>query len=91
MKVWMREPGEELARCELTHLEREPIDVGLARQQHAQLARTLEELGCDGAVFAPYLLAVLADADHSRYGVLCMCCCKSAPRRGTHSAHADGL
>lgn len=50
MKVWMREPGEELARCELTHVEREPIDVGLARQQHAQLARTLEELGCDVCV-----------------------------------------
>ena len=63
----------------------------LAFSMEEWLTGRLEELGCDGAVFAPYLLAVLADADHSRYGVLCMCCCKSAPRRGTHSAHADGL
>ena len=63
----------------------------LAFSMEEWLTGRLEELGCDGAVFAPYLLAVLADADHSRYGVLCMCCSKSAPRRGTHSAHADGL
>jgi dimethylargininase len=27
-------PGPELARCELTHLERVPIDIGRARSQH---------------------------------------------------------
>jgi dimethylargininase len=35
------------ARCELTHLTREPIDVGLAERQHAAYEALLAELGCD--------------------------------------------
>jgi dimethylargininase len=35
-----------MARCELTHLARSPIDVALAQQQHARYARTLASLGC---------------------------------------------
>jgi dimethylargininase len=35
-----------LALCELTHLEREPIDVALAAAQHATYERTLESLEC---------------------------------------------
>lgn len=34
------------ARCELTHLTREPIDVGLAERQHAAYEALLAELGC---------------------------------------------
>ncbi len=34
------------AACELTHLAREPIDVALARRQHAAYEALLEELGC---------------------------------------------
>src|SRR6185503_1062775 len=33
------------AACELTHLPREPIDVGLAARQHAAYEALLEELG----------------------------------------------
>ena len=36
-----------LAECELTHLERQPIDVELAAAQHHQYERLLEELGCE--------------------------------------------
>lgn len=37
-------PGIE--RCELTHLERQPIDVDVARAQHRQYESCLAELGC---------------------------------------------
>jgi dimethylargininase len=33
-------------RCELTHVDRSPIDVDLARAQHAAYERALESLGC---------------------------------------------
>lgn len=33
-------------RCELTHVDRSPIDVNLARAQHAAYERALESLGC---------------------------------------------
>lgn len=32
--------------CELTHLQREPIDVERARSEHAEYIATLESLGC---------------------------------------------
>jgi len=35
------------AECELTHLTREPIDVGLAQRQHAAYEALLAELGCE--------------------------------------------
>ena len=41
-----RPVSESIARCELTHLERAPIDVGRARRQHDAYERLLEELGC---------------------------------------------
>ena len=41
-----REVSESIARCELTHLEREPIDVGRARAQHAAYESALRTLGC---------------------------------------------
>lgn len=34
------------ADCELTHLSREPIDLGRARRQHAAYEAALEALGC---------------------------------------------
>lgn len=36
-----------LARCELTHLSREPIDAGRAAAQHAEYERALEALGLE--------------------------------------------
>ena len=36
-----------LTACELTHLERVPIDVARARQQHAEYERILASLGCE--------------------------------------------
>ncbi len=33
-------------RCELTHLEREPIDLALAREQHRGYELLLQQLGC---------------------------------------------
>ena len=41
-----REVSPAFARCELTHLTREPIDLGLAARQHAAYEALLEELGC---------------------------------------------
>lgn len=35
-----------MARCELTHLARSPIDVALANQQHQHYCRVLASLGC---------------------------------------------
>ncbi len=41
-----REVSDTIARCELTHLERQPIDLGRARAQHAAYERALEAAGC---------------------------------------------
>jgi len=36
-----------ISRCELTHLARQPIDLDLARAQHAGYERCLRALGCE--------------------------------------------
>lgn len=36
-----------LARCELTHLQRTPIDLALAEAQHARYEQALAALGCE--------------------------------------------
>ena len=41
-----REVSPSIERCELVHLARQPIDVGVARSQHAQYERCLADLGC---------------------------------------------
>jgi dimethylargininase len=41
-----RELGPGIQNCELTHLEREPIDVDRARAQHRQYEKCLADLGC---------------------------------------------
>jgi|SRR5712691_5098187 len=41
-----RELSPSIARCQLTHLDREAIDVNLARQQHAAYEMRLREAGC---------------------------------------------
>lgn len=41
-----RSPTPAIRNCELTHLNRAPIDVDRARRQHAEYERQLEELGC---------------------------------------------
>ena len=38
---------QSLRDCELTHLQRAPIDVALARAQHAEYERALTSLGCE--------------------------------------------
>jgi dimethylargininase len=43
----VRPPTDALARCELTHLAREPLDVALARAQHAGYVAVLRELGAE--------------------------------------------
>jgi dimethylargininase len=57
MTIWMtgrprlvaitRQVSPAFAECELTHLTREPIDVGLAQRQHAAYEALLAELGCE--------------------------------------------
>ena len=42
-----REISPRFAECELTHIERTPIDLELARRQHRAYVRMLRELGCD--------------------------------------------
>jgi dimethylargininase len=41
-----REISPAIAQCELTHLERVPIDLDIARQQHESYERALSDLGC---------------------------------------------
>jgi dimethylargininase len=41
-----REVSPAIARCELTHLERVPIDPEVARRQHADYERCLAAAGC---------------------------------------------
>lgn len=42
-----RQVSPSIDRCELTHLEREPIDVDLARRQHGEYEGTLARFGCE--------------------------------------------
>jgi dimethylargininase len=41
-----RHVSPAIGSCELTHLEREPIDLARAREQHAAYVRALESAGC---------------------------------------------
>src|SRR5437867_2837358 len=41
-----RDISPAIARCELTHLDRQPIDVDLARAQHRAYEACLTEAGC---------------------------------------------
>jgi dimethylargininase len=41
-----RKVSPAITRCELTHLQREPIDLALAAEQHAAYERQLADLGC---------------------------------------------
>ncbi len=42
-----RPPTEALLQCELTHIERKPIDFRIAEAQHKAYERTLSELGAE--------------------------------------------
>lgn len=41
-----RKISSAMMRCELTHLQRTPIDVALAREQHHAYEQVLRDLGC---------------------------------------------
>ncbi len=47
MLALTREVSESIGRCELTHLDRTPIDVTRARRQHDAYEETLIGLGCE--------------------------------------------
>ena len=42
-----REISPRFAECEITHIERTPIDLNRARSQHRAYVNALKELGCD--------------------------------------------
>jgi dimethylargininase len=46
MHALIRSVSPAMARCELTHLARSPIDVALAERQHAAYSHALAALGC---------------------------------------------
>jgi dimethylargininase len=46
MLALTREVSPAIDRCELTHLSRQPIDLGWARVQHAAFEQILVQLGC---------------------------------------------
>ena len=48
-----RNVSPAMARCELTHLARVPIDPGVAARQHRNYERALERLGCRVEHVAP--------------------------------------
>ena len=54
MIAFLREVSPRLDRCELMHVARRPIDLALARAQHAQYAKALEDLGVN-VEFVPAL------------------------------------
>ena len=41
-----REVSPRFNECEITHIERTPIDISLARAQHAEYIQALKSLGC---------------------------------------------
>ena len=43
----VREVSAALEHCQLSFVAREPIDLGLARQQHAAYVQALADLGCE--------------------------------------------
>ncbi len=51
-----RQISPRFDECELTHLERQPIDLELARTQHRQYEAALRELGC-------HVISLPAEAD----------------------------
>ena len=56
-----REISDSIDRCELTHLDRLPIDLSRARAQHVAFENILRELGCDqlqGFLFAKPMTAL---------------------------------
>ncbi len=53
MVALTRDVSEAIARCELTHREREPIDVTLAHRQHEAYEEALREAGCRVVRVAP--------------------------------------
>lgn len=56
----VREVSDSIVDCELTHLERTPIDPARARAQHAAYQATLVQAGCEVRVLPP--LHALPDA-----------------------------
>ena len=53
MRAIVRSPSDALARCELTYLARQPIDMALARDQHRAYVDTLRRHGVDVEVLPP--------------------------------------
>jgi dimethylargininase len=47
MRALVREVSPDLARCELTHLERTPIDSERAAREHRGYVQALQVLGCE--------------------------------------------
>src|SRR5262249_35158251 len=47
MRALVRKVSPHLARCELTHLERIPIDSERASREHGGYAQALQALGCE--------------------------------------------
>jgi len=43
----IRDVGDDLAACELSFVDRKPIDLALARRQHQVYAEALLDLGCE--------------------------------------------
>ena len=48
-----RQPAQSLVQCEVSHVERKPIDFSLAVQQHQNYCRTLQQHGLDVQALPP--------------------------------------
>jgi dimethylargininase len=53
LKALTREVSPNINACELTHLDREPIDLELARQQHGLYLEALRTCGCQVLPLTP--------------------------------------
>ncbi|MBG79462.1 MAG: dimethylargininase [Phycisphaerae bacterium] len=51
--AFIRSVSESINQCELTHMDREPVDLENARKQHSAYAAALADLGCTIHQFPP--------------------------------------
>ena len=61
-----RQISPRFDECELTHLDRQPIDLDLARAQHHQYEAALHDLGCE-------VISLPAEARSARFGFCGRC------------------
>lgn len=87
MRAIVRPPSEALSRCELTYLDRQPIDFPRAAEQHRAYVAALEACGVAVTVLSP--AADLADAVFVEDTALVLDECAVITRPGVESRRGE--